>query len=367
MTKKRKISVFQLYTVFFVCRVTALFTYISPQRTAFEPGDRLVMFIPFCLIEAAFAVPVFLVTKNGGTLTKTARSVSPRLAKLTAVVYAAGFIWNAGISTARFELFMGTVMFSGAVILPFTALMLLACVYIATKGMETTGRCCTAVFAVLVLSLIAAAAAVAKDFDPANLTAPFADGFLSASENAFFAAARTPELSSLLFILPEVNGKVKKGFFIWAPVFGLTASAALGLIAGVTGKYGDSQMFQLYTVTVLAEFGAFKQTDDLLTGLWVLCSLFRTSFYLLVTAKTLSGAFGEKNRNAIFVISALCIFGLCAALSHSVSDFALLLSSGINEILYTTLTGIVPLLIFLISVLKKKSSSSNRAGDFLNS
>lgn len=343
MTDGRKIGRAQLFAIFFISRVTALFTFIAPRTTPFEPGDRLLLFFSFFMFSALFAVPVFLVTKNGSSITSATDRLSPVLTKALAAVYIAALLWNAGVSTAKFELFMTTAMFSGAVLLPFTALMLLACVYIALKGTQTIGRCCTVVLAAFFLSVAAIIASTLGDFDILNLTPPLRDGVLPVLKNGFAAAARTPEAGVLLFIQPEVNGKIRKSYLAWLAVFGLFAAAALTVIAGITGRYGDEQMFPLYALTVLAKFGPFEKADDVLTGLWVLCSMFRTAFYIALTAGIANRVFQIKNKILTYFISGACVLCVYFLLSQSVELLSGVLSSGINELLFTLLAGIVPL------------------------
>ncbi len=353
MTDGRKISVFQLYTIFSVSRVTAFFTFIAPRSASFTPGDRFILFIPFCIFSVLFSLPVFAVTKNGGSITALSREISPAFAKTIAVIYAAAILWNAGVSTAKFEFFMTTAMFSGALLLPFTAILLLFCAYIGAKGIQTVGRCCVILSAGLLVSVAAIVAATAKDFDVCDLTRPLGDGICPVIKNGFAAAARTPETAALLFLLPEVNGKAKKGFVPWLILFGLFASGVLGFIAGVTGKYGDGQTFQLYTLTQLAKFGPFEKADDLLTGLWVLCSMFRNAFYIALASKTVNETFFRKNKFLTYIFSAAVVLFFCFLLSKSVGVLSGTLASGMNELLFVLLTAVVPLAVYTTLRIKK--------------
>lgn len=363
MTDSGKISVFQLCAIFTVCRITALFTFIAPRTTPFDPGDRLILFIPFFLFSALFALPVFLVTEDGGDLTSLTNDLSPVLTGILAVIYIAAEIWNAGVSTAKFELFMTTAMFSGAVLLPLTALMLLACVYIARRGDQTVGRCCVILLGVLLVSVFAVIASTAKDFDVLNLSRPIESGIWPLVRNGFSAAARTPETAALLFIQPKVNGNIKKGYFLWLALFGLFASAVLTAVAGVTGKYGDNQTFQLYTLTVLASFGPFEKADDVITGIWVLCSMFRTAFYISLASETAVRAFRIKNKYLLYFVFGAGILLVCFFLSRSVSILSGILASGVNEFLFALLAGVFPTIVYTASRFKRKrcSKRSNTA------
>lgn len=358
MTDRRKISVFQLYAIFSVSRVTAFFTFIAPRSASFTAGDRFILFIPFCIFSVLFSLPVFAVTKNGGSITALSREISPAFAKTIDAMYIAAILWNAGVSTAKFEFFMTTAMFSGAVLLPFTAILLFFCARIASKGIQTVGRCCGILLTILLVSVAVIVASTAKDFDVCDLTRPLGDGLYPVIKNGFAAAARTPETAALLFLLPEVNGNAKKGFVPWLILFGLFASGVLGFIAGVTGKYGDGQTFQLYTLTQLAKFGPFEKSDDLLTGLWVLCSMFRNSFFIALASKTANETFSIKNKILTYIFSAAVVLFFCFLLSKSVGGLSGTLASGINELLFVLLTAVVPLAVYTMTRIKKRRNKT---------
>lgn len=361
MTNSKKISVFQLYAVFFISRVTAFFTFIAPSDTPFSPGDRMILFIPFFLFSALFSLPVFLVTKDGKTLPDLAGNLSPFLPKILTLVYFIAVLWNAGVSIAKFEFFMTTAMFSEAILFPFTALFLIACVYIAMKQTQSIARCCTILLVLLLVSVTAIMISTIKEFDVNNLTLPLGEGIFPLLKNGFSAAARTPETAALLFIKPEVNGKTNRAYFLWLALFGLFGSIALGFIAGVTGRFGDNQTFQLYTLTVLAKFGPFEKADDILSGLWVLCSLFRTAFCISFAAKNIEMTFAVKNKYMIYFLSGFIVFSFYYILSRSVGTLSGVLASGINELLFAVLTGAVPFIVFAAFVMKKKTNKKEGA------
>ena len=357
-----KISAAQLYFICSVCRIMLLFTFISPQKTSFTPGDRFLIFIPFFLFEALLAIPVFLVIRKSDTVVSLAGSVSPAVSKVTGALYFAGLAWSAAVSASRFELFMSTVVFPEKTLTGFMLALTVTGVYIALKGIQTAGRCCAVIFVFTALSLGVIIASTAKDFDILNLTPPLSDGVAPVMQNGFYAAARTTELSALLFVKPKINGNLRKGFYVWLAAFGFFASALLGFISGVTGAYGDRSMFQLYTLTSLAVLGSGMKADGMLTAIWVLCSLFRTAFYILLCVEALNDSFCIKNKYVTFLFSGACIFTVCVFLSRSSAAFSWLLSSGINETLYIFYIGILPFILLAASCIKTRARKKRAGG-----
>lgn len=358
MTKKGTISVFQLFCIFFVCRVIALFTFIIPDKSNFPMGDRSIIFIPFVIVGYVAALPVMLIIgkDNDGTIFQKTDRLSPVITKITAVIFAAGAMWSAAVSTARFELFMGTTMFERSELFVLILLLFGAAIVIANAGLETTARMSVIIIAMLAGSLIFVVGTTLKDFEYTNLEPILQNGVPAFFKNGYSAVARTSELASLLVFAPQINGNIKKGFFFWLIVFGLMISVIFTCIAGVTGAYGERQMFQLYTLTVLAKIGVVERLDDLICALWVLCSLSRTAFYLLTSEIFLGHAFRIKHKTRAYIVISVIIIGVYSFFSRSISFFSGVLSSGANEIIFGVILILLPLAIYLADKIKTKRS-----------
>lgn len=356
MTKKGNISVFQLFCIFFVCRVIALFTFIIPDKTNFPMGDRSVIFIPFVIVGFLAAIPVMLIVgkNNDGTVFQITDRLSPAVTKITALILTAGAMWSAAVSTTRFELFMGTTMFERSELFVLIVLLFGAAILIAQAGLETTARISVIIIAMLAGSLIFVVGTTLKDFEYTNLEPVLQNGIPALFVNGYSAVARTSELASLLVFAPKIKGDIKKGFFFWLLVFGGMISVIFTAIAGVTGAYGERQMFQLYTLTVLAKIGVLERLDDLICALWVLCSLARTAFYLLTSEILLEHVFPIKNKSRAYIGISLIIISGYLVFSRSVSFFSGILGSGMNEIIFGVMLILLPLAIYLADKIKTK-------------
>lgn len=354
MKNKGNISAFQFFCTLFVCRIIALFTFIITDQDRFPPGDRMVIVLPFILVGLLTAVPAMLVIgpMENRTIFSLTDSLSPALTRLTAALYAAGAVWSAAVSAVRFELFMSTVMFSGAALFGLIVLLLLSALLIARRGLETVARMSVAVTALLAVSLIYVIFTTAKDFDPANLSPPLQKGLLPLAENSFSAAARTSELAALFVLSPKIKGPVKKGFLFWLTIFGGTVSGIYTLILGVTGAYGERQMFQLYALTVLSKIGVIERLDSLICAIWVLCSLLRLAFYLMTGSEFLKSGFGIRNDSSVLIGLSAALLAVCAVLSPRIALFSAILGSGANEIVFSVLLIGLPLTLLTAKKIK---------------
>lgn len=356
MRGKGKISVFQFFSILFVCRVIAFFTFVIANRPEFSPENRMTLFLPFILLGLLMSVPALIIIgKNeNGTVFDLTNRLSSKLTKLVGVIYAAGALWSAAVNLTRFELFMSTVMYPGTELLIFILIILSAAILIARTGLEAAGRMSVIIIAVLGVSLAFVAITTVKDFEYTNLNPPFLNGILPLIKSGFTSVSRTSEIAALLIFAPKINGKIKKGLGIWLAALGATISALFTLILGVTGEYGEQQMFQLYALTVLAKIGAIERLDALICAIWVLCSLMRLSFYLYTSELFFEGGFRVKKRTSVYIAFSVIILAGYVCLSKSVSFFSNVLSSGINEILFTAILAALPMVLIIADKIKLK-------------
>lgn len=358
MTERGKISAFQFFCTVFVCRIIALFTFIITDKNAFPPGDRSVIFLPFLLTGLIVFLPAALVTgkKEDRTIFTLTDRLHPRISQGVGLLYAAGAVWSAGVSLVRFDLFMSTVMFSGAKLWGFVLFLIAAAALIALRGPETAARMSIPVLALLAASLLYVSVTTGKEFDAANLDPPLRNGFLPLVKNGYSAVARTSEMAALLVMAPRIKGSIKKGIFFWLLTFGVTVSAAYTLISGVTGAYGERQMFQLYALTVLSKLGVIERLDALICAIWVLCSLTRLAVYILTAGMFLKGGFHVSENWKLYLGICIPIAGVYFALSGSVTSFSKVLTSGVNEYVFSGLLIAVPLTVLLAERIVRKKT-----------
>lgn len=357
MTQKGTLRSFQFFCTLFTCRIIALFTFIITDKARFPAGDRAVIFLPFLLTGLACALPTLLVIgkKEDRTIFTLTNELHPAVSKAVALVYALGGVWSAGVSLVRFDLFMSTAMYSGARMWGLIFLLTGAALIVKKGGFENVARMSVIVLAIIFCSLIYAGVSAGREFDASNLEPPLQNGVLPLIKNGFSAAARTSELASLLVLAPRIKGGVKKGVFFWFLCFGLTVSAVYTLILGVTGAYGERQMFQLYALTVLAKLGVIERLDALICAIWVLCSLVRLTFYLLTAEQFLTQGFGIKAGRWTDLSLSLPVLGVYLTLSGSVAAFSEMLRSGVNEIVFLVLLVAVPLTVFTACHIKLRA------------
>ena len=311
MKPQEQIGHWQLFALLFVSRVIGLFTFTVPQETGFSAGDRTVFPLFFCLLCLLFAAPGLLVGgRHEGGLLGAAGDVSPLLRKTVGTFYGAAFLCAAALGVLRFELFVSTVLFPESSTAVFTALLLAAAAAASLRGAQPLGRTAVILLALLAASVLFLLVVTANRFDLLNLTPPFENGPGPALKNAFRSAGRTMELASLALAPAFTRGGVKKPAVVWLTSFSAAACLIFFVIGGVTGLFGEQQMFPLYTLTVVAKFGVFERMDAALTGLWILGAFLQAAYYLWLASLALEQGFDKKIPPAGRFAGAAAVLGL---------------------------------------------------------
>ncbi len=354
MRKIGQISAFQMFSILFLSRIISLLTFMLPSAAYLPAGDRIITAVPVMLIEFVYAAVLLYTGAAGrkGSLIERTAEHSRSAAALLALIYCAAFIWFAGIGTARFELFISTVMFPNSELAVMIALLLGAGFYASLKGIEAIGRAASLLLLILGSSVIFILLAVAKEFEYSNLLPVFTEGLSPVLSFSFYVSVRAAEIMTLHISAPMVKGNIKKMIFLWIGSFAALCLVLLTFLSGVTGEYGNDQIFPLYTLTVIAKFGIFERLDDIFTGIWVLCSFIQVAYLLFLCVICLRQGFGKIRKLPAAAVCTAGIFTVYAVTSRTVTVFSETVSSRLFDVFFIALTIAVPLTVAVFSKLK---------------
>lgn len=345
MQKIGKISTFQMFSILFLSRIVSLLTFMLPSAAYLPAGDRIITAVPVMLIEFIYAA-VLLHTRSQNrnlSLIEHTAEHSAVSAKILCIVYCCAFIWFAGIGTARFELFISTVMFPNSDLTVMIILLLGACFFASLKGIEAIGRTAALLITVLGASIVFILISVANEFEYSNLLPVFTEGLTPVLSFSSYVSVRAAEILTLHVSAPLIKGNVKKMLFLWIVFFAVMCLILLVFLSGVTGEYGDDQIFPLYTLTVIAKFGIFERLDDILTGIWVLCSFVQVSYLLFLCILCIRQGFGKIKKIPVAVACTVGVFIIYSLTSRTVSVFSETVSSRLFDVFFVSLMIIIPL------------------------
>lgn len=346
---KGKISAFQFFVMLFLSRMLTTVTYISSYTKDIRLSDMLVQPIFRILIGIAIMVPVYLLYKKhrNKNVLDLARERSAKLSKVLSIVYVLTFFYFTVVTIARLDLFAGTVVFPETEVDYMLIFVIIFCCYGAFLGFEALGRSSVLTAVLVIPAIIFILVALISKIDLLNLTPVFYNGVMPVVKTAVDSVGHTVEYAIIAIALPRVNGKVKKGFFLWLIAQTLTMAVMFFFAATVMGNFAGTQLFPFHTLASLAEFAMFDRLDAIFTGVWIMCAFIKAGLLIWLQADILKKEFSRlKTTHILVVIGALAII-LNLIIAEGIERFNIIDSSVIKIIVTGTTAFLIPLIVLV--------------------
>ena len=359
MKIKAEISSLQFYTVLFLSRVFAAVTYIMSIRTELASTDRVISSLLAGLYMLVTAIPLAVLIRqnSSSSVLERAEKISPLLSRVLCAVYFIELIYLGVITSVRFGIFTGSVMFPDTNIMFFIFMMLAFSAFTAFRGIEGLGRSAFVMLFPVLLSLIFVFTAQKGRADLLNMTVPLSSSAEGIVSTAVFTASRTGEL--LFAALMPQNVKKQKSRHIFIFILCVTAVLAASELAMslVLGNYGETQLYGMYSLSVLARFGFIERLDALFSCVWLLCAGAKSALTLFACSSLLS-FFTKKSRNLLYIcLCAVLIFLGALPLSGNLIGLSQLINAPVTQIFYLLGVVVMPSVVMLGERVKNREKA----------
>ena len=301
-----KINSFQLYCILLTSRLLGTFTYMISLHKNLSTAAQIAVMLMYFVLSLIMSAPVFYIlhNKSNTAFLQQIASVSVASRRIIAGLYCAVFLLSATITLIRFSLFTGTVLLQNTSLHIFIFSLMIVSIYAAHKGLQPLARTAVLFAFILCASLFFVQAGVLNEFKLLNISGIKASHISDIVKQAFFSASRNIEIPAVLFIADKISGNINKAIFRMLAVFSAATAILFAVAGGVTGAYGEQQMFPLFTLASVAKLGFFERMEDLLTGIWVVCAMIKITFLIIVATVCLRDA--RKKDSDLVTITALC-------------------------------------------------------------
>ena len=352
-----KITSFQFFTILFLSRVFAMVTYITSLRTQLTTTDEVIgtLLMGGFLFITAIPTALFLKKDNQSSIITRASVVSETFSKLLCAIYFIDYLYFGIITSVRFGIFTGSVMFPDTNVTFFVIIMLAASAYIAFKGIEALGRSAVIILIPVLFALFFVFSTQIKDFDILNFTSPFTDEITDIFSSGLYTASRTGELAFVTILTPYVKNQKIKHLYTW--IFAMIGVIFITeiMISGILGNFGGTQLFNMYSMSVLAEFGFIERMDAIITCMWLLCAGIKISITIFIGETLLTSFFGKRRQILYIAVSAIVIFIGTIPLSNDIISFAALIRSPLTIVFYITNVCLIPIAVMIGEKIKRRA------------
>lgn len=286
-TSDGKIQAWQLYLLLFLSRVILLFTVDAEMMGGKNLLSLTLSAVFSMLLTFMLAAPALYAhrrwpQKNLLAIGEMAFGKMGR--DLLAVLYLLFFLVADGYYLCDFGRFLQVETEYGASVWLILATVVLATLYCLKKGLQAIARTAVLLSGAMILLLLLMVPIWIPMMDSSRTLPLFYEGTDPVLRGTLSFTARSTRFAALLFLLPQVKGRVTRGFFWWN--IGITASFVLFflLISFCLGEYGASVSYPVYALLQLFSYGPFTRLDAVFTGGWIMAMIMKLAMDQLMFA-----------------------------------------------------------------------------------
>lgn len=344
-----KITPFQFYTILYLGRIFSFVTYISNIRVQLTSSEMFLGTLLMGVYMVITAVPmiIFIKTDSESSIITRAECLSKPFAKVVCVLYIANYYFYGIMAASRFEIFASSVMFPERNVSFIVLTLLIATAYVAAKGIEPIGRAAAAFLVPVLLTFLFVFSTSAKDFDMLNFTPMLTKNVSSLFDIGFYTCTSTCEMLSIGIMLPYIKNQKVRDLPIWIGVLFFTILVSNVMMSGVLGSFSSTQLFGMYSMSVLAEFGFVERMDAIITCVWMICAVIKLSLIFFITNILFTKLFGKKHKTIYLAVSVLVVFAGMFLISHSIIHFFDIVTSPVQFVIYCVSACAIPLIILI--------------------
>lgn len=325
--KRGMASSFNLFAILFICRLLVAFTASTGFITGKYSPDIMISALISIALSFLISTPVLYALKKNINILKN---------KWIALLYGLYFIYIGAVNISRFSYFaQTTVEEQNGKILLFASLIIIACAYSATLGIEAVSRFSSFVFIIVMLGITSIITFSMNEFSIINLFPFSKNPIKTIAVNSVIFMADSSEIALFPALAPKINGKKAKPFLL---SIGLSVLVTVILIFFTIGSFGDAANLSAYPIFAMSQistFATFERLDSVYMAFWILATFLKITVYLYAASIMIKK--GKQKNNCV----------VCAILMFAAS-YVFLTNNLFAKIEKSAL--IIPFLIFALAI-----------------
>ncbi len=260
---KSKITTGQYFSMLYLSVIVGTIMYMSAAGVKIGETSALLKPVIFAAANILAFIPVWLYLKNEKTknILESSAEFSKTLSVIFAVIYIAAFFLVLAETAARFDLYISSEVFPETNMAFYIVALVVICAALSLLGIGALSRGAV-IFVILVgaamvyllinsfgnidfLNFAPLGTIVGREFSANNLS-------------SCFAAA---EAGAVVLYISEIKGKLTKSYLLWILIISASIFVILFALIGALGLYADTQLFPVYSLSVLSSGEAFQRLD----------------------------------------------------------------------------------------------------------
>lgn len=355
MSKNTKISVAQLFILLFLSRMIVTVTYSTYVADISKMWCMSIASLCGLILTLVMVLPVYFLyrTDNRLTVADNGYALLGRGGAVIAIIYGFYFLWVILYTLSLFNLFVTDLMNPSISVIALSVAVVIASAYGAWKGIEAIARTSTIILFAVIIALIFVICTLFNKIDVYNYTPINWGNGGDIGDAVLSMLARNSCIPAMAMLLPFANGKIKRGIVAWGVFVYFTIAVMVFIIVGVLGDYLKTQVFPVYSLTSLAQWGVLQRLDGAFLGIWTAGIFIKAALMIYLISACVKRIWGEIAGRISIVASAVVV--LVVSLLFSTNSN--IMSIFFNNYILIAATGItavvIPLLLLIIKKIKQ--------------
>lgn len=356
MSKNAKISVAQLFILLFLSRMIVTVTYSTYIADISKMWCMSIASLCGLVLTLVMVLPVYFLhrTDNRLTVADNGYALFGRGGAVIAIIYGFYFLWVMLYTLSLFNLFVTDLMNPSISVIALSSAVIIASAYGAWKGIEAIARTSTIILFAVIIALIFVICTLFNKIDVYNYTPINWSNGGDIGDAVLSMLARNSCIPAMAMLFPFANGKIKRGVVAWAVFVYLTIAVMVFIIVGVLGDYLKTQVFPVYSLTSLAQWGVLQRLDGVFLGVWTANMFIKIALMIYLISACVKRIAGEIAGRITIIASAVVVLVVSLLLSANSNIMSILF----NNYILITATGITAVVIPLLLLVMKKLKRS---------
>lgn len=368
MLDKGRISSVQLLFLLLIAELATAFLYVPAITSkAAGPDGWLSLLIPATIYASTVAATCVALSKRfpNQVFSEYLPEVIGQIpGKLLAAIYTGILIHITSVMVIEGAQFIQSNFLTETPVLVLQLVLVGVAVYGSYLGIEVIARHNELVFPIFILSLSSLIALVAKDIKLQNFLPVLENGVVPVLKGAMVPGVWRGEVFIMLWLYPYLNRKEEAYQSAFGMVF--MATFVVTIVVSVTvGVFGDLYTSRLvYPVNVLARYisvaGILERLELFIVIIWVAGVIVKLAVFFHTAGIAATSTLGLKNYRVMLLpvaLAAMIVGNIFYGNYVQVVDFL----SQVWPFYGSTIELLIPVLILLLAVIRKKGVSGSAA------
>ncbi len=362
--EKTKVTTVGFFSVIYLALLSGIFMYMSGAYVKTGITDTVIRPVFFALIDCVLTIPLFIyvkLSKKKDVLTFLNEN-NRALSVLISVIYMISLFACIIRTLSLIDLFYSSSMFFETDMTVFIIGVSAVCCVIASLGICAVARGSNIFsFFVLLGIICVVSVSIIKRFDFLNFTPLFQEGFAKFIKDTVNYAFFPAELSGILLFLSDINGNVKKGYFVWLFAAVITTVLISFCVVGTLGGFSDIQLFPFYKLSTIVGVGVVERLDAVASSSWMLCAVSTLSFQVLCFSKCFNNVIKKECKYLPFAVCFAFSSAVCIFISRDIERFFAFSSPVAGGITFFSSVVFVPLVCIAVYLIKNKKKGQKKS------